>query len=81
MALITCKFSLNLSHQPEKTDKVLGIDLGRTDICVTSDGEKFSGKQITQVRDKYARVRASLQRKRPKAQGLLAVERDRSCNG
>jgi IS605 OrfB family transposase len=52
--------------KPEKTDKVLGIDLGRTDICVTSEGEKFSGKQITQVRDKYARVRASLQQKASK---------------
>ncbi|MFB8791074.1 MAG: hypothetical protein U7123_20050 [Potamolinea sp.] len=40
--------------KPEQTNSVLGIDLGRTDICVTSDGEKFSGKQITQVRDKYA---------------------------
>jgi IS605 OrfB family transposase len=52
--------------QPEKTDKVLGIDLGRTDICVTSEGEKFSGKQITQIRDTYARVRASLQQKASK---------------
>jgi IS605 OrfB family transposase len=52
--------------QPEKTDKVLGVDLGRTDICLTSEGEKFSGKQITQIRDKYARVRASLQQKASK---------------
>jgi IS605 OrfB family transposase len=61
--------------KPEQTDKasavsvsrtVLGIDLGRTDIAVTSDGDKFSGKQITQVRDKYARVRASLQQKASK---------------
>ena len=52
--------------EPEKTEKVLGVDLGRTDICVTSDGEKFSGKQITQVRDKYARVRTSLQKKASK---------------
>jgi IS605 OrfB family transposase len=52
--------------QPEKTGKVLGIDLGRTDIVVTSEGEKFSGQQITQVRDKYARVRASLQQKASK---------------
>jgi putative transposase len=51
---------------PKKTDKVLGVDFGRTDICVTSEGEKFSGKQITQVRDKYARVRASLQQKASK---------------
>lgn len=52
--------------KPEQTDKVLGIDLGRTDIAVTSDGEKFSGRKITQVRDKYSRVRASLQRKASK---------------
>jgi IS605 OrfB family transposase len=61
--------------KPEQTDKasavsvsrtVLGIDLGRTDIAVTSDGDKFSGKQITQVRDKYARVRASLPQKASK---------------
>lgn len=52
--------------QPEQTDQVLGVDLGRTDIAVTSQGEKFSGKQITQVRDKYARVRASLQQKASK---------------
>ena len=31
---------------PEKTDKVLGVDLGRTDIAVTSDGDSFSGKEI-----------------------------------
>src|SRR5919202_2069482 len=52
--------------QPEETDGVLGIDLGRTDICVTSEGEKFSGREITLVRDKYARVRASLQQKASK---------------
>ncbi len=51
---------------PEQTDKVLGVDLGRTDIAVTSEGEKFSGKQITQVRDKYTRVRTWLQRKASK---------------
>jgi IS605 OrfB family transposase len=52
--------------QVEKTSKVLGIDLGRTDICVTSEGDKFSGKEISQLRDKYARVRASLQQKASK---------------
>ncbi|WP_396810320.1 RNA-guided endonuclease InsQ/TnpB family protein [Microcoleus sp. FACHB-SPT15] len=33
------------------------------DIAVTSEGESFSGKQITQVRDKHSRVRASIQKK------------------
>lgn len=52
--------------KPDQTDNVLGIDLGRTDICVTSEGEKFSGKHITQIRDKFSRVRASLQQKASK---------------
>ena len=48
------------------TDDVLGVDLGRTDIACTSEGEKFSGESITQTRDRYNRVRASLQRKASK---------------
>jgi IS605 OrfB family transposase len=48
---------------PLKADDVIGVDLGRTDIAVTSDGESFSGKQITQIRDKHSKVRASLQKK------------------
>lgn len=48
---------------PQKTDKVLGCDLGRTDICVTSENDKYSGKQITKVRDHYSNLRAKLQRK------------------
>jgi len=51
---------------PQETDKVLGVDLGRTDIAVTSDGDKFSGQNITKIRDKYARVRAQLQHKSAK---------------
>jgi putative transposase len=56
------------SEPPEakKSSDVLGIDLGRTDIAVTSSGEKFSAKHIRQIRDKYSRVRASLQRKASK---------------
>lgn len=48
---------------PQKSNNVIGVDLGRTDVAVTSDGESFSGKQITQVRDRYSRNRASLQKK------------------
>lgn len=51
---------------PEDTNKVLGVDLGRTDIAVTSDGDKFSGQIITKIRNKYARVRAQLQHKSAK---------------
>lgn len=46
---------------PIKSDKVIGVDFGRRDIAVTSLGDKWDGRQITEVRDKFARVRSSLQ--------------------
>jgi putative transposase len=52
--------------QIQESQLVLGVDWGRTDIAVTSSGEKFSSKQVTKVRDKYSRVRASLQHKASK---------------
>jgi IS605 OrfB family transposase len=48
---------------PQESQGVIGVDLGRRDVAVTSVGESFSGQQITEVRDKYSRVRASLQKK------------------
>ena len=56
----------SIPPSPEETDKVLGCDLGRTDIVVTSEGDKFSGKHITKLRDKYANLRAKLQQKAAK---------------
>jgi putative transposase len=50
----------------EETDGVLGCDQGRTDIVVTSEGDKFSGKEITKVRNHYASLRASIQQKAAK---------------
>ncbi len=52
--------------QPIKSDHVIGVDFGRTDIAVTSDNKKWSGKEIREVRDRYSRVRASLQKKASK---------------
>jgi len=52
--------------EPPKTTKVIGVDLGRTDIAVTSEGDSWSGSEIKSVRDKFSRVRASLQRKASK---------------
>ncbi|BAY64221.1 transposase [Calothrix brevissima NIES-22] len=52
--------------QPLKPNNVIGVDFGRWDIAVTSNGDKWDGRQITEVRDKYARVRASLQQKASK---------------
>jgi len=48
---------------PQKSNGVIGVDLGRRDVAVTSEGESFSGQQITKIRDRYSRVRASVQRK------------------
>jgi len=44
------------------TEGVIGVDLGRTDIAVTSDGATFSGTQVTAVRDRYSRTRRMIQR-------------------
>ncbi len=46
---------------PIATDGVIGVDVGRTDIAVTSDGDTFSGRQVTAVRDRYARTRGMIQ--------------------
>ncbi|NJR61557.1 MAG: IS200/IS605 family element transposase accessory protein TnpB [Cyanobacteria bacterium CRU_2_1] len=51
---------------PVEGDKVIGVDLGRRDIAVTSEGDQWDGKQTTETRDKFARVRASLQQKASK---------------
>jgi IS605 OrfB family transposase len=48
---------------PQKSQGAIGVDLGRRDVAVTSVGESFSGQQITEIRDRYSRVRASLQKK------------------
>jgi IS605 OrfB family transposase len=47
----------------QKSQGVIGVDLGRRDVAVTSEGESFSGEQITKVRDRYSRARVSLQKK------------------
>jgi IS605 OrfB family transposase len=58
--------------QPQKSEDVIGVDLGRRDIAVTSEGESWSGQSITQVRDRFSKVRASVQKKGTKlAQRLL----------
>jgi IS605 OrfB family transposase len=49
-----------------KSNNVIGVDFGRRDIAVTSNGDTWDGKQINDVRDKFSRVRASLQKKATK---------------
>jgi putative transposase len=51
---------------PQGTDRVLGVDLGRTDIAHTSEGDNWNGQQLNKVRDHHLRLRAVLQRKASK---------------
>lgn len=55
--------------EPPPSAQVLGCDLGRTDIAVTSEGDTFSGKEITAVRNHYAKLRANIQQKATKGTG------------
>jgi putative transposase len=50
----------------QDTDKVIGVDLGRTDIAHTSEGDNWNGQQLNRVRDRYSKLRAALQRKASK---------------
>lgn len=63
------------SEVPEsnRTTNVIGVDFGRREIAKTSTDKGWDGKQINQIRDKYARVRASLQRKA--SQGTRSTRR------
>ena len=63
------------SEPPESIYKsnVIGVDFGRRDIAVTSTGKSWSGKGIQKTRDKYSRVRASLQKKA--SQGTRSTRR------
>ena len=47
----------------KKSKNVIGVDFGRRDIAVTSNGQSWSGKSIQNTRDKYSRTRSSLQKK------------------
>lgn len=45
-----------------QTDKALGIDMGVTNIAVSSDGDIASSQRIEYTRKRYAKLRKSLQR-------------------
>ena len=66
---------------PDPTDpeRVIGVDLGRSDIAVTSDGDSWSGKDIKATRDRFSRTRASLQSKAKRAlRGKLPPQTSRT---
>jgi len=52
--------------EQQNTAQVVGVDLGRTDIAHTSEGDNWNGQQLNRVRDHYSRLRAVLQRKTSK---------------
>lgn len=62
------KFYIHIQIKDEtpestKKNKVIGVDFGRRDIAVTSQGDKWDGQQITKARDKFSKIRSSLQAK------------------
>jgi IS605 OrfB family transposase len=63
-----CKFYLfqtvDIPEEDVKdVNEFIGCDFGITDICVLSDGTKYSSEELNKVRNKYFKVRRSLQRK------------------
>jgi putative transposase len=63
---------------PSDPQGFLGVDLGRKNIAVDSDGETFSGAHISSLRARHARLRAKLQSKATKsAKRLLRKRRAR----
>ena len=44
----------HIAPEPKSTNKIIGIDLGRLDIASTSEGESWSGKNITSKRNNYS---------------------------
>ena len=61
-----CYIHINLEHdvpEPFTTEEVLGLDLGRVDICHTSEGDKWDGKHLKAKRNHYAWLRLILQKK------------------
>ena len=56
-----------------KSTNVIGVDFGRREIAKTSTDKGWDGKQIQQLRDKFALIRASLQKKA--SQGTRSTRR------
>jgi putative transposase len=52
--------------EPTPPRAMIGVDLGRTDIAHTSEGQRWEGGDIRRCRDRFARLRAGLQRKASK---------------
>jgi len=49
------------SEQLHEAQDFLGVDLGITNLAATSTGQVFSGSQVDTVRERYTKLKASLQ--------------------
>ncbi|HWY34958.1 MAG TPA: transposase, partial [Nitrosopumilaceae archaeon] len=49
----------------------IGCDLGQVDICTLSDGTNYNSEQLKKVRERYTKVRASVQSKGTKGANKL----------
>ncbi|MBW4490582.1 MAG: transposase [Trichocoleus desertorum ATA4-8-CV12] len=52
--------------EPIKSDKVIGVDFGRREIAKTSTDRGWDAKQLNGIRDRFSKVRTSLQIKASK---------------
>jgi IS605 OrfB family transposase len=57
----------SLAPEPTEPNGILGVDLGVTNLAVTSDGEMFSSAQVRGLRRRHRRLRARLQAKGTRA--------------
>jgi putative transposase len=60
---------------PDAVSEYLGVDLGIVNIATTSDGEMVSGRHVNNVRARYSRFRAKLQKKGTKSAKRLLRKR------
>src|SRR5487761_1792637 len=60
---------------PDEVSEYLGVDLGIVNIATTSDGEMVSGSHVNNVRARYSRFRAKLQKKGTKSAKRLLKKR------
>ena len=62
---------------PDEPTGFLGVDLGIANIATTSDGQTFAGNHLQNVRARFSRLRAKLQRKGTKSAKRLLKRRSR----
>lgn len=56
--LIVCEVP---EDEPINSDKIIGIDLGIVNLATTSEGQVFSGEKCKKSRQKYQKIKSTLQ--------------------